>query len=405
MKYNFTGIEVNHIRKGYGKITKCDEMGTNVILSITFSESGETSRFVFPTTFLGPTPFLTSVDKRLQESLNEIPHCELCGSLIHISQYDNHYYCASCFKNLRKCPVCRHYKKKDFLSLPRVGDYPVYMCSECYEEEIFVCDDCGETFAKTYSLEKNKYLPIGKHLCKLCALNYLGECSTCRKLVSKEKLTEIGFKSFCPACKIKYTHNCSICGSVFYSTVNSNGLCPSCEKERQEDLKVKKYLEYWKTSSPAQLTTYSIELYRLKNTALVPFMSQFHPSQKYNQHLDRLSYDLLIIKGSRKDYALIHKGNLVSCPIIPIANKRNITMSEIKKDPRYFFFRIEQEDSKIEVRISSGKYLNIWEKAVQIRAMTYYDQDYRKEWHGDWLSYEGNNSGDTSDFYIIGTVK
>ena len=58
-----------------------------------------------------------------------------------------------------------------------------------------------------------------------------------------------------------------------------------------------------------------------------------------------------------------------------------------------------------DVRISSGKYLNIWEKAVQIRAMTYYDQDYRKEWHGDWLSYEGNNFGDTSDFYIIGTVK
>ena len=58
MKYNFTGTEVSHIRKEHGKTTKCDEMGTNVILSITFSESGEISRFVFPTAFLGPTPFL-----------------------------------------------------------------------------------------------------------------------------------------------------------------------------------------------------------------------------------------------------------------------------------------------------------------------------------------------------------
>ena len=38
------------------------------------------------------------MDKRLQKSLNEIPHCELCGSLIHISQYYNHYYYASFFK-------------------------------------------------------------------------------------------------------------------------------------------------------------------------------------------------------------------------------------------------------------------------------------------------------------------
>ncbi len=44
-----------------------------------------------------------------------------------------------------------------------------------------------------------------------------------------------------------------------------------------------------------------------------------------------------------------------------------------------------------------------WKTPILIRAQTYADMDFRKEWYGDDLVYEGNNYGDTSDFYIIGS--
>ena len=43
-------------------------------------------------------------------------------------------------------------------------------------------------------------------------------------------------------------------------------------------------------------------------------------------------------------------------------------------------------------------------KPGHIRAQTYADMDYRKEWYAGECYYEGNNYGDTSNFYMIGRI-
>jgi len=48
--------------------------------------------------------------------------------------------------------------------------------------------------------------------------------------------------------------------------------------------------------------------------------------------------------------------------------------------------------------------LEIWTKPGHIRAQTYADMDYRKEWYAGECYYEGNNYGDTSNFYMIGRI-
>ena len=49
-------------------------------------------------------------------------------------------------------------------------------------------------------------------------------------------------------------------------------------------------------------------------------------------------------------------------------------------------------------------WLNVWAIPLHVRAVTNGDKDFRKEYEWGELVYEGNQYGDTSDFYIIGTL-
>ena len=84
----------------------------------------------------------------------------------------------------------------------------------------------------------------------------------------------------------------------------------------------------------------------------------------------------------------------------------NYTMTEFKKENSLF---LVEELTKLErkplLKISQVDYdVIIWKEPVVINAQTYRDMDFRKEWWCGELIYEGNNFGDTSDFYIIGTL-
>ena len=57
------------------------------------------------------------------------------------------------------------------------------------------------------------------------------------------------------------------------------------------------------------------------------------------------------------------------------------------------------------ISLENGFDLHLFEERLQLNAMTEYDRDYRKEWSGGELVYEGNNYGDTSAFYVLGIIR
>lgn len=82
-----------------------------------------------------------------------------------------------------------------------------------------------------------------------------------------------------------------------------------------------------------------------------------------------------------------------------------MTFSELKRTN--FALCILQRDAQANQRIDigDGKVLRLWDKPFILRAVTEYDKDFRKEWMGGNLEYQGNQYGDTSNFYIIGTIE
>ena len=81
-------------------------------------------------------------------------------------------------------------------------------------------------------------------------------------------------------------------------------------------------------------------------------------------------------------------------------------MTEFKRKKGFSFIsELKQLDNDALLKIDKGKFeLCIWKEPILIRAQTYEDMDFRKEWSGGYLVYDGNNFGDTSKFYMIGSV-
>ena len=79
-------------------------------------------------------------------------------------------------------------------------------------------------------------------------------------------------------------------------------------------------------------------------------------------------------------------------------------MTEITQSSLSLWNDVNIERSKAKTTWSDGRVFNLWDYPYNLRAVTNFDMDYRKEFvYGD-LRYEGNNYGDTSDFYIVGSL-
>lgn len=81
-------------------------------------------------------------------------------------------------------------------------------------------------------------------------------------------------------------------------------------------------------------------------------------------------------------------------------------MSDIKKDPYLCCSVIDHKksDAGLQFELRDGQHVVVWNVPFRVRAQTVFDMDYRKEWNGDEIVYEGNNYSDTTAFYIIGNV-
>ena len=89
----------------------------------------------------------------------------------------------------------------------------------------------------------------------------------------------------------------------------------------------------------------------------------------------------------------------------PSDGKSNyMTYTEFKRNRPWYWEKMDEERGFHKIPLEEdGQVLNLWRKPFLLGATTDYDKDFRKIWRNGDLEYEGNNYGDVSDFYIIGT--
>lgn len=77
------------------------------------------------------------------------------------------------------------------------------------------------------------------------------------------------------------------------------------------------------------------------------------------------------------------------------------TMTEFKKKKPFALYSLCESRERNTISVGDTTYF-LWNHPLKIRAVTDFDKDFRKIYRNGILDYEGNQYGDTSDFYIIG---
>ena len=129
---------------------------------------------------------------------------------------------------------------------------------------------------------------------------------------------------------------------------------------------------------------------------------------RLNHSVEDAQIDILLISNiynSTKWIVVSSQSNLFN-PYIYDKIYGEFTMTEFKcKKGFSFIYELKQLDNDALLKIDKEySILHIWKEPILIRAQTYEDMDFRKEWKGGYLVYDGNNFGDTSKFYIIGSI-
>ena len=82
----------------------------------------------------------------------------------------------------------------------------------------------------------------------------------------------------------------------------------------------------------------------------------------------------------------------------------SITFTNFKKSKIDDWISVDEKRRFADISLDNKQVLHLWNQPVVLKAATDFDKDFQKIWENGELVYEGNNYGDTSDFYIIGSV-
>ena len=156
-----------------------------------------------------------------------------------------------------------------------------------------------------------------------------------------------------------------------------------------------RYLRGLKLAYKPSEFMYGFQLKKIKTT---PLMSRLnHTCSNELQYIDTL-----IINKGEVYLVIIHK---LPYEFSSIADQvGSWTMTELKNSYSYTFKHMNDERGGRKIHWDENTWLNVWAIPLHVRAVTNGDKDFRKEYEWGELVYEGNQYGDTSDFYIIGTL-
>lgn len=147
-------------------------------------------------------------------------------------------------------------------------------------------------------------------------------------------------------------------------------------------------------SKPSQFY-YSFQLKKIRTT---PLMSRLN----YTCMDENRFIDSLVISIGRVEIVIIHG---LPYKFGSIAQQGGSwTMTELKQDGYFAFSQLNEDRACKKIHWDENQWLNVWSIPLHLRAVTNGDKDFRKEYEGGCLVYEGNQYGDTSDFYVIGTL-
>jgi len=264
------------------------------------------------------------------------------------------------------------------------------LCEKCFNERFFVCDSCGEIMYKEDRC-LSRIVPKSKKWCVDC----VESCKLCGKKFKRTDLLLYKGKYLCKNCKDNRIKQCPNCGREFGQKRINSKYCEACRFQiihkknlRNIEFDQIRYLEFG--------------FAHLLDSSTRKLMSRL------NNTCEDDPFDILFVpyyEGQFPQLVIVHESS-------NLFDKKSLskvidscTMTEFKKGT--LFFDLIHNEYPIFAKIKWNKKLNIhfWKFPLHLRAQTYGDMDYRKEYcYGD-LVYEGNNYGDTSDFYIIGVLK
>lgn len=101
-------------------------------------------------------------------------------------------------------------------------------------------------------------------------------------------------------------------------------------------------------------------------------------------------------------YILLYSGRLNISFKPPIYT--SFTATEFEQNGHIYNPPLKNKSSDMIIILNNQK-IRLYDNPIQLCGQTYDDMDYRKEWYNGELEYEGNNYGDTSDFYFVGEIE
>lgn len=146
--------------------------------------------------------------------------------------------CDSCLEDgYRFCPHCDEYYSRDTMTV--VGNN--YVCERCLAEYYAQCYECDE-----YQHRDELHSVINQSgeevmVCEECRYNYYEHCDCCQNVCHEDIMTGVHVRDtdnqirVCDDCRENYYEECETCGEIFHNDFVSDGLCPNCRQDEEDD--------------------------------------------------------------------------------------------------------------------------------------------------------------------------
>lgn len=172
-------------------------------------------------------------------------YCDACGDYwlnnddmhqAHGGRYDGEYICESCLEShsYHKCEHCSEWHSEGVET-----DEEEFYCSDCADNNTFVCAECEHTHNNSDGTEVD-----GTLLCSECAheRDGLSKCAGCGEWKTDVEKLNDRIVQYCPECLPSRCWQCSSCGGWYYyqtahTDVLGNPHCVDCWPNVDDGLK------------------------------------------------------------------------------------------------------------------------------------------------------------------------
>ena len=271
------------------------------------------------------------------------------------------------------------------------------------------CSVCGNMYSKSERDEDYPKIPPSFLFCGYCLENdeAFARCKSCDAYFEVSQGIDVENRLICLECKETNTIICSICGQMAIKDRRNRkieDLCDDCEIKQL----YRKHIDELKLGDTV---SYSVSFGQIKISKTVHLMSRLRHSYGDNPtDVNDSPFDSLLISMWQWYRRMVLNYGFALVVIYGLPSrlhylaKGSCTMTEFTKSHISEWDKINNERCKERIELTNGEVFYLWDNPYNLRAVTASDTDFRKEYVYGELRYEGNNYGDTSDFFIIGSV-